>query len=178
MGFIAKILKHVFKNKPIDNPFDLWGKDCWEVSGPKDFPGLFRGLIGFLPEGSIMRFESGYPSGELATFFASHSIPEIIPIPKGTIWPKSEVFDVPATNENLLKLSKLTEDYAQAEVAIHFHVYTERGVLIDWYDAFSDPMFISKQFSEEEVRAFSDRVSMKYKDHLSNVEQVNQGDGE
>lgn len=110
MGFIAKILNSILKNKPNDNPFDLWGKDCWEVSGPKDFPSFFRGLIGFLPEGAIMRFESGEPSGKLATFFASHSIPEKIPIPKGTIWPKSQVFNIPATDQNLLKLSELTEN--------------------------------------------------------------------
>lgn len=172
MGLIAKILKRVLKNRPNDNPFDLWGKDCWEVSGPKEFPALFRGLVGFLPEGSIMRFESGSPSGAIETFFASNSIPEKVPIPKGTLWPKSQIFNVPATNENLLKLSELTKNYAEPEVAIHFHVYSGDDVLIDWYDAFDDPMYVSKRIPKDKIEIFCDSLSMTYKEHLENVEPV------
>ena len=174
MGLIAKILNSVLKNKSRDNPFDLWRKDCWEVSGPKDFPSFFRGLIGFLPEGAIMRFESGCPSGELATFFASNSIPEKIPIPKGTIWPKPQVFNVPATDQNLLELSELTEKYAEPEVAIHFHIYLNDYVLIGWHDAFlfDDPMYVSKKIPEDKIAIFCDSLSMTYKEHLGNVEPV------
>ena len=77
---------------------------------------------------------------------------------------------MPATNENLLTLSELTEHYAEPEVAIHFHIYLDDYVLIDWYDAFDDPMYVSKYFSEEEIKEFCDKVSMTYKDHRSNVE--------
>lgn len=167
----------MLKNKPNDNPFDLWGKDSWEVSGPKDFPSLFRGLIGFLPEGSIMRFESGFPSGELATFFASNSKPKTIPIPKGTIWPRTQVFNVPATNENLLKLSELTAHYAEPEVAIHFHIYLDDYVLIDWYDAFDDPMYVSKKIPENKIATFCDSLFMTYKEHLKTSNQPLNSDG-
>jgi hypothetical protein len=171
MGFIAKIVKSVFKNKPGENPFDLWGKDCWELSGPKEFPALFRDLIGLLPEGSVMRFEAGSPSGELKSFFFSNSIPEKNPIPKGTIWPRTKVFNVPATNTNLRKLSELCKHYAEPEVAIHFHVYSDDGVLIDWYDAFDDPMYVSKRIPKDKIEIFCDSLSMTYKEHLENVEQ-------
>jgi hypothetical protein len=172
MGFIAKLLKSFLKDKLNHNPFDLWEKDCWEVSGPKDFPSFFRGLIGFLPEGAIMRFESSSPSGEIATFLASNAISEKISIPKGTIWPKCQVFNISATDQNLLKLSELTEKYANPEVADHFHIYLNDYVLIDWYDAFNDPMYVSKKISETKIATFCDSLSMTYKEHLENVEPV------
>ena len=149
------------KNRP-DNPFDLWSKDRWEITGLKDYPRLFSGLIDFLPKGAIMRFE-GVPSGELVGFFEEHSTPELFQIPKGTIWPKMEIYNVPGTKENLQELAELAKGFAPPEVATHFHVYTEKGVLIDWYDAFDDPMCISNQFSEEDIKAFCDRASATYK---------------
>ena len=172
MGFIAKLLKSVLKDKSNHNPFDLWEKDCWEVSGPKDFPSFFRGLIGFLPEGAIMRFELGKSRGKLAMFFTSKSITETIPIPKGTIWPKSQVFNIPVTDKNLLELSELTEKYAEPEVADHFHIYLDDDVLIDWYDAFNDPMYVSKKISQDKIASFCDSLSMTYKEHLENIEPV------
>lgn len=168
MGLIAKILNILSKDKPTDNPFDLWGKDCWELSIPKDFPSLFRGLIGFLPENSIMRFESLSASGELKSFFLSNSIPEKVPIPKGTIWPKTQVFNIPATDDNLLKLSELTKHYAEPEVAAHFHIYLDDYVLIDWYDAFDDPMYVSKKIPEEKISNLCNSLSIRYKEHLEN----------
>jgi len=176
MGFIAKIFNSVLKNKAKENPFDLWGKDCWELTRPKDFPALFHGFIEFLPENSILRFELGSPRGELKEFFLFNSIPEKIPIPKGTIWPKSQVFHVPATNDNLRILSELTEHYAEPEVAEHFHVYCDDYVLIDWYDAFDDPIYVSKKFSESKVAEFCEALSIKYKKHLANVEQITSPD--
>lgn len=151
--------------RPKDNPFDLCGKDCWEVSDPKDFSSLFRGFVDFLPEGSIMRFE-GAASGELTGFYEEHAIPERLPIPIGTIWPKSEIYNLPATKEILQELSELAEGVPPDLVAIHFHVYTEKGVLIDGYDAFSDPLYVSKQFSEEAMKSFCNTFSGKYFDHL------------
>ena len=130
---------------------------------------LFRGLIGFLPENSIMRFELGSPHGDLKSFFLSNSIQEEIFIPKGTIWPKPQVFNIPVTNTNLIKLSELTEHYAEPEVATHFHVYLGNDVLIDWYDAFYDPMCISKRIPEDKIINLCDSLSITYKEHLENV---------
>jgi hypothetical protein len=176
MGLIAKIFKSVSRNKSKENPFDLWGKDCWELTRPKDFPNLFRGFIEFLPENSILCFELGIPKGELKDFFLTNSIPERINIPKGTLWPKSQVFHVPATNEILRKLSELAEHYAAFEVAEHFHVYCDGQVLIDWYDAFDDPMYVSKKISENKVAEFCKTLSIKYKNHQENVEQITSPD--
>jgi hypothetical protein len=166
MRFIAKILKSLFKNKSGENPFDLWGKDCWELSGLKEFPALFCALVGILPEGSVMRFEGGAPRGDLKTFFLINAVPEIDPVPKATLWPKTKVFRVPATNENLQKLSELSKPYAECDVAIHFHVYSENGVLIDWYDAFADPMYVSKRIPKDKVETLCNSLSITYKEHL------------
>jgi hypothetical protein len=152
-------------NKQEDNPFDLWGKECWEVSGVKDYSSMFFGLIGLLPEASAMRLE-GSSDGELVAFLKNHSIPERFPIPKGTIWPKQEIYNVPATPEILNKLSDLVKDVPGAEVAIHFHVYDAVGVLIDWYDAFEDPICISKRLSKVDINVFCERVGAEYKEHL------------
>jgi len=146
------------------NSADFYGEDSWAVYGIEDFSILFCGLIEFLPENSIMRFE-GDPSGKFVPFFVKHGVPEKLSIPKGTIWPKSVVYNVPATKEILQKLSELSKDVVGFEVANHFHVYTESRVLIDWYDAFSDPMYVSKWFPEERLKVFCKNVAGYYERH-------------
>ena len=41
-------------------------------------------------------------------------------------------------------------------MAIHLHVYRKEQVLIEWYDAFDDPMHLSGVFRVEDVMRFSE----------------------
>lgn len=134
------------------------GKPFWELKGRTDFPRLLRALAGLLPEGCILYFEGG--SKTIADFFQAHAIPEQSHVAVGTLWPRSTCYHVPATPENLRELAELAESHAEPELAIHFHVYRNGEVLLQWYDAFGQPMLLSGALVESKVRAFAEPLGM------------------
>ena len=54
------------------------------------------------------------------------------------------------------------EHHAEPELAVHFHVYRNDTVLLEWDDAFSQPMLISGVIPEEKVKLLADRFGKGY----------------
>jgi len=162
MGLLAKVFGAVSREEMRGIHLDMT-RPFWEMSGKTDFPSLLTALPGLLSEESILYFEGGSPRGELQGFLQAQAVPERAHVAYGTIWPKPRVFHVPATPETMNRLADLTRSCAYPELAIHFHVYRDRSVLLEWHDAFTQPMLLSGEFPEERVRAFAERLRMSYK---------------
>ena len=162
MGLFAKIFGAVPREEMSGISLDM-AHPFWEVSGATDFPSLLTALPDLLPEECILYFEGGSPSGELLDFLRAHTVPERAHVAYGTIWPKPMVFHVPAMPDTMKRLAVMTESCAYPELAIHFHVYREQSVLLEWHDAFTEPMLLSGELPEPKVRAFAERLRMSYK---------------
>lgn len=134
----------------------------WEVHGPNTFTELFHALRGWLPEGAIIYLEGGSLDAEINDYIATHSIPEQAHVATGTIWPRPKVFHIPATEAILIELGRIMEHHVEPELAVHFHVYCANAVLLEWHDAFSQPMLISGSIPEEQVKLFADKVGKQY----------------
>ncbi len=134
----------------------------WELSGRTDFPSVLSALASLLPEGCVLYFEDGSPTGELAHFLRACAVPKGAHIAPGTIWPRPSVVHVPASSETLNRLAKLMLSRVSPELAIHFHVYRAQTVLLEWYDAFYQPMRLDGTFSEDRVRLFAERLRMSF----------------
>ena len=106
----------------------------------------------------------GNPPKEIRNFFDEHCVPEVTHLAMGTIWPRPLVFHLPATSENLNELAVCAEKCNECEVAVHLHVYRQDKVLLEWYDAFfKDPMYLSREIAEENLRDFCSELSLRYK---------------
>ena len=162
MGWLAKLFGIVPREERAGIQLDTT-QGYWELLGPKTFSELLRALDGWLPEGAILYFEGGSPDQEIERFMAAHAIPERAHLAMGTLWPRPKVFHVPATPATLTKLAELMEHHAEPEPAIHFHVYRNDSVLLEWYDAFCDPMCINGNLAEEQIRALADRLGTEYR---------------
>jgi hypothetical protein len=162
MGLLATIFGAVPREEMSGIRLDMT-HPFWEVSGDTDFPSLLTALPDLLPEECVLYFEGGSPSGELLEFLRAHGVPERAPIAYGTIWPKPTVFHLPATPETMSRLAELTGPCAYPELGIHFHVYRSQSVLLEWHDAFTQPMLLSSELPEQKVRTFAERLSMSYK---------------
>ncbi len=149
MGWLRNILSLTTKEER--SGLHLEGPGHREVEGPKTFVQLFRALDGWLPEGAILYFESGSPDAEIEAFMVKNRIAEQAHIALGTIWPRPRVFHVPATSETLRKLADIMERHAEPELAVHFHVYRGGTVLLEWHDAFSQPMLVAGSLPEQKV---------------------------
>ena len=111
-----------------------------------------------------MYLEGGTPPVEIKRFLEAKCVPEVSHIEMGTIWPRPKVFHLPATIENLNNLADLAETRIAFEIAVHIHIYIENKVIFQWYDAFSDdPIYLSKDIQEENVKNFCNFLSLKYK---------------
>ena len=162
MGLLAKIFGAVPREEMSGIRLDMT-HPYWEVSGKTDFPSLLTVLPDLLPEESILYFEGGSPSGALLDFLRAQEVPERAHVAYGTIWPKPRVFHLPATPQTMRHLVEMTRSCAYPELAIHFHVYRGQSVLLEWHDAFTQPMLLSGELPEQRIRTFAERLSMSYK---------------
>lgn len=170
MGLLAKIFGAVSREEMDGIRLDATGP-FWELSGATDFPSLLSALSALLPQGCVLYFDGGWPSEELAQFLREQAVPERAHVAYGTIWPRPAVFHVPATTGTLKRLAELMRSHAAPELAIHFHVYQDRTVLLEWYDAFAQSMGLAGLFAEDQVRLFATQLGMSYKRRLSLLEQ-------
>lgn len=172
MGFMARIFGAVFKEEL--KGLSLGSDVYWEVSPPSDFPSLLHALHHIVPDNAILYLEGGQPPKEIKQFLEARCVPEVTHIAIGTLWPRPQVFHLPATPENLSQLAELTKQCCPPQVAVHLHVYSDSAMLLEWYDAFSkDPMYLSKEVSEDRIKAFCSDLSVKFKRLGENVEAKN-----
>ncbi len=134
----------------------------WEVQGPDTFADLFEGLVGFFAEDAVLYFEGGSPSAEIGSFVARHAIPEEAHLALGTIWPRPKVFHVPAKKTIITELAKIMKHHAEPELAIHFHVYRNGKVLLEWHDAFDQPLLIAGSIPEKKVAALAQKFGTSH----------------
>ncbi len=52
-------------------------------------------------------------------------------------------------------LADLAERCAEPELAVHFHAYRDGEVLLEWHDAFTQPMLLAASLDENTVREFA-----------------------
>ena len=171
MSWLSRLINWVPKDERQGIHLDL-DVPHWIVSSPKEFPAFFRALVDLVPEGAIAYLEGGFPPEHLRSFLKENAVSELSHVAMGTIWPRPNVFHVPATPENLLRLADIAEHCAEPEVAIHFHVYKDHQILLQWHDAPDDPMYISKGIPEEKIGEFCKKLGIE---HQANTEGAEQG---
>lgn len=133
----------------------------WELDGKTDFPRVLRALADLLPGDSVLYFEGGSPPKALRVFLDTHKTAEQAHVAPGILWPRPTCcYHVPATSENLAELARLTESCRTPELAIHFHAYRNAEVLLEWHDAFTQPMLLTAALPEEKVEAFAQSLGM------------------
>ena len=142
----------------------------WEVEGKTTFAALLRALGDFLPDGSVLYFEGSSPDRKLLDFFNAHAIEEETHVAVAILWPRPVYYHVPATPQNLAELDVLSESHAEPELAVHFHVYRDDKVVLQWHDAFSDPMLLDGNIPEKQVSSLAEALGMTFKLNTETVE--------
>ena len=160
MGWIAKLLGAASKDERGGARFSA--APAWSVGPIKDAEAFFRALPTFLPTSAILYLEGVYAEDVIA-FLRHHPIAHPLKLALGTIWPRPNYFHIPITSETMAELAKLAEKHAEPEIATHIHAYHNDHILLEWHDAFSNPVRISTTFSEARVRDFCESLHCAYK---------------
>jgi hypothetical protein len=133
---------------------------CWKVSGVRTAEEFFRALPMLVPEATHM-FLEGSPVPEIQRLLADAADAAGYAAPVGTIWSwpqKNRRFSVRGSSDLFLRLSEAASHLAEPEICDHLHVYRGQQALVQWFDAFSVPMLVSKVVARERVERFASAV--------------------
>jgi|SRR5215469_5266003 len=134
----------------------------WEVPGIRKACKFFSVLPELLPLPVQFRFEGTHISPEVRALLASNAATPTMEIPQGTIWPKSSVFHVLATEEFIRALTALAGKHAEPEICDHFHAYKDGRGLMQWYDAFDLPLLVDDSVGETRLQDFCKTLGVHY----------------
>ena len=129
--------------------------DCWAVTAPKDFSQFLLNVAQLLPPGSVLCIEACCSPRPVLEFLNEHEVEATIKLPRGTLLPRSEMFHLPVTDENLRQLDNVIASSDAGAIPTHVQAYNGDSILLQWFDASArDPIFASKKISENALREF------------------------
>ncbi len=135
----------------------------WEVSPVESVSSFLRALIDLVPTDSVLYLEGSSTPPKIESFLEDHKSGRVTKVEVGTIWPSPKCFHVVVSSETLEGLAQLTGDVCPPELATHVHVYKDNKILLEWYDAFDSPLYLSKEIPEEKVKKFCNNLGVDYR---------------
>ena len=134
----------------------------WEVTGINRADKFFAALTTILPPAANLCFEGTSIAPDIRTLLASNVVASTFKIPLGTVWPKPKLFHVHATEQFVRELAALAKAHAEPEICDHFYAYKDSRGLMQWHDAFDDPLLIDESIVEKNLQAFCRLVGAHY----------------
>ena len=134
--------------------------NCWKVSGVRTAEDFFRAASLLVPDATHM-FLEGSPDADVEALLIAAADDADYAAPVGTLWswPKKEGrFSVRASPELFARLSEAAANHAEPEICSHVHFYRNQEPLVQWFDAFLDPLLVSKSVARERVEQFASVV--------------------
>lgn len=125
------------------------------LEGNTDFPTFLRALPTLISRPAFLYLEGGSPDGELRDWLNRNQSDLTEQVALGTIWPRCEVFHIPLAPSTIEELAEISNRTANPELAIHVHVYEPGQMILEWHDAFDNPMHINARINEASVAEFA-----------------------
>lgn len=130
--------------------------ECWKLSAPKNLPAFLRALHHLHFNEAILYLEmGGNPPDDVKCFLDSRQLQDSTRIAGGTLAPTPTIYRLAITAENLESLASLEDQHPTPVGSIHIHAYHDNQVLFSFYDAFLDPLWVSKTVEESRIRTFA-----------------------
>jgi hypothetical protein len=136
---------------------------CWKITSPTNVSTFLAALPLLQIEEATFYLESGATAPEqLDSYLKERAVPTAVKIPGGTIVPRPVIYQILLTPNSLAGLATLVEELEVATGSFHIHIYRGRDILLSWFDAFLDPIFLSGQIPKERVDEFSKGIGCTY----------------
>jgi hypothetical protein len=152
------LLKVIMKRKDY-----LASGSCWKMTAPKNFNQFLRGLPQILPSGSVLCIEASSTPAKVLEFLRGRKTETTRKLPRGTLFPKSDMFHLAITDDNLRGLEAVITASNSPGIPTHIQAYNHDSILIQWFDASAnDPIFVSKSISENTLKDFCDKLGCEF----------------
>ena len=130
---------------------------CWRVTGVRTATKFFRAISLLVPDATHM-FLEGSPDPVIKALLDDAADEAVYAAPVGTLWSwpqKERRFSVRASSELFQRLSEAASHLAEPEICSHLHFYRNQEALVQWFDAFINPLLVSKVVVRERVQRFA-----------------------
>ena len=116
---------------------------------------FFRAIPMLVPEATHM-FLEGTPAKDIAAVLSPFSTDVDYGAPVGTLWswPRDQRISVTASSALFANLSEAAVAHAEQEICSHLHFYRDGEPLLHWFDAFADPIIVSKAIPRDRLEVF------------------------
>lgn len=108
-----------------------------------------------VPEATHM-FLEGSSAADIVALLSPFSTHADYGAPVGTLWswPRDERFSITVSPALFASLSEAAAHHAEQEICSHVHFYRDGEPLLHWFDAFSDPIMVSKAVPRDRLERF------------------------
>jgi len=143
----------------MSTPYKLDETNSWTVSGVRSAERFFGAISMLVPDATHM-FLEGSAAPDIVALLAPFSTNADYGAPVGTLWswPRDQRFSVSASPVMLARLSEAAARHAEPEICSHVHFYRDGEPLVHWFDAFIDPLLVSKAVSRDRLERFCAEV--------------------
>ncbi len=141
---------------------------CWYVSGVRSGSAFFRAIPTLIQDATHV-FLEGSPAPDVVALVQPHVDETEYGAPEGTIWSwpqRNRRLSLRVSPKLFALLAEVAPHHAEPEICDHLHVYREDEPLLHWFDAFDDPIQVSKSIPRETVERFCTEVGGVLSDGL------------
>lgn len=159
MSLLSRILGYVPRDER--GGIRLEDKEPWRVASTRDVSRFLRALHLLVPDGSIAYFEH---TGErhVTEYLRKAAVEPAVRVAVGTIWPKPDCYHVALTAGTAERFADFLDHNPCGFFCAHLHVYRDHSVLLQWHDAFDDPIYVSRSIDEQAVSRFASALGVPY----------------
>lgn len=137
--------------------------EYWDIDeGAVDSTTFFSLVQKYFRDASTIYIEGTSIEKDVIDFYQRH-VEEGKYLPsRQTIWPRSKCFRCKLSEVFFKEISQLSQNHAEPELMDHFSIYKGDQAILEWHDAFSHAMLLSKSVLEQTVAAFTKELGLKY----------------
>lgn len=137
--------------------------EYWDIEeGSVDSTSFFRLVHKYFSDATTIYFEGTSIEKDIIECYQKHSEEgEFLPR-RQTIWPRSKCFRCKISEQFIEEICQLSQNHAEPELMDHLSIYKGDQALLEWHDAFSNAMLLSKSLPEKTVASFSKELGLNY----------------
>lgn len=137
-------------------PVRLDTANSWQIAGVRDPEAFFGALPLLVPDATHLYLE-GSPAPDVLAIAADHAGEGEYAAPAGTLasWPgRNRRFTLAVSARLFARLAEAARRHAAPEICSHLHLYRGAEPLVQWFDAFDDPLLVNKAVPRDMVDEF------------------------
>ena len=133
---------------------------AWELLAPAKQDRIVPAMETLLPESSVVVLETTKFDSEVEEVLRAHAVPAGLHVRAGILWPRSTMLHIGVTHDSMLGLHDLITTLPAPQVCHHLYAYSGKDLLLEWTDAFDDPIYLSGSLPEATVAQFCNTLGV------------------